>query len=702
MEEDQSSKGEPSDLHRSAELEDNGDIENVDSDSDDISDVQNEGDEIPAPPLPPPVFLPSQTFNVPPHPPPPPTLPLAVAAPPPVPPVPAYAYGPTPAAVRVDPMEALAARLRDRSRQQRDTHLGALRDMAHKLRSARSPTLAECKALLKEAEPLENILTKVSDEALSAIGWPDYICGTLRAIVAELDACAVVLAEGRKCVELKTITREAMQSVLTALEGLKNRMDVNLVQQASMQGALLPRDDIQRIEVESEQLQQVLLRRYFKLVFDQCARIPQARTKFDLQYLVPQCLKLLANVLQHAHRLRFRADFQAECTEATALADRLRHDYAHVLDPAAALSSSGGLAASPAAPPPESVASALHACVRSNDMKKLEQLLAAYKASDALQSVVDVEEARSRLTPLAIAVEKGNLVAANQLLAAGAAPGWVMAGGQRNCLLHLAVLAGSLGCLSALLEASPPAVLSQTINAVNFGGETPLHMACRLLNFNAIKALIRAGADLSSKNTLGNLPFVALESKCFPKSAAPPALPPPLIQCPRYLLSRTLSDVELLVDGEVFPAHRLVLCMHSEVLRTLLEGGGGWKESSQNQIVLNDLPAPLFRLLLQYCYTGEVEITKGDATIGLEILAVAQRFLMTGMKERLERLLIPKIQLETVFQLFCGAVDNACPLLKTACCLFIVQHYAEIAFADTDFGILFSVLDAITPPRSAF
>ena len=63
------------------------------------------------------------------------------------------------------------------------------------------------------------------------------------------------------------------------------------------------------------------------------------------------------------------------------------------------------------------------------------------------------------------------------------------------------------------------------------------------------------------------------------------------------------SDVALVVDGQRFRAHRVILAARSDYFRALLYGG--MKESQLSEIELKDTSLAAFKHLLRYIYTGQ-------------------------------------------------------------------------------------------------
>ena len=66
------------------------------------------------------------------------------------------------------------------------------------------------------------------------------------------------------------------------------------------------------------------------------------------------------------------------------------------------------------------------------------------------------------------------------------------------------------------------------------------------------------------------------------------------------------ADVVFLVDNERVPAHKIILASESKYFRGLLYGE--MKEASMQEIPLLDIPLGAFKKVLQYAYTGKMNI----------------------------------------------------------------------------------------------
>ena len=83
-------------------------------------------------------------------------------------------------------------------------------------------------------------------------------------------------------------------------------------------------------------------------------------------------------------------------------------------------------------------------------------------------------------------------------------------------------------------------------------------------------------------------------------------------------LSDEYSDVTLLVEGQPFRAHRVILAARSDYFRALLFGG--MKESHSDQVELINTPLVAFRHLLRYIYTGQMSLSNQKDDLILDVL----------------------------------------------------------------------------------
>lgn len=95
---------------------------------------------------------------------------------------------------------------------------------------------------------------------------------------------------------------------------------------------------------------------------------------------------------------------------------------------------------------------------------------------------------------------------------------------------------------------------------------------------------------------------------------------------------RLLSDITLLVGGNSYPAHRLILCASSDVFQVMLMNPN-WSESQETTVVLQEDPAcaKVFADFLKYLYTGEILINHYSV---LPLLTLADKYNVKDMIHR--------------------------------------------------------------------
>ena len=79
------------------------------------------------------------------------------------------------------------------------------------------------------------------------------------------------------------------------------------------------------------------------------------------------------------------------------------------------------------------------------------------------------------------------------------------------------------------------------------------------------------------------------------------------------------TDVVLVVEGETFPGHRVVLAAHSQYFYTMFSCG--MTESRNQEIEIHGLSAPVFRIVMNYIYRGRVDISEVEALKGTFLAA---------------------------------------------------------------------------------
>eukprot|EP01116_Phalansterium_solitarium_P003814 TRINITY_DN14647_c0_g1_i1.p1 TRINITY_DN14647_c0_g1~~TRINITY_DN14647_c0_g1_i1.p1 ORF type:complete len:358 (-),score=78.32 TRINITY_DN14647_c0_g1_i1:416-1489(-) len=83
-----------------------------------------------------------------------------------------------------------------------------------------------------------------------------------------------------------------------------------------------------------------------------------------------------------------------------------------------------------------------------------------------------------------------------------------------------------------------------------------------------------------------------------------------------------LSDVSFVVEGRKFFAHKAIIAARSHYFDSLLRWG--WREASQDEVVIHDVPADSFGVILRFLYADRVEF--GSIDEAYELLKLGQFF----------------------------------------------------------------------------
>ncbi|CAL5011300.1 unnamed protein product [Urochloa decumbens] len=159
------------------------------------------------------------------------------------------------------------------------------------------------------------------------------------------------------------------------------------------------------------------------------------------------------------------------------------------------------------------------------------------------------------------------------------------------------------------------------------------------------------------------------------------------------------ADVTFSVEGELFPAHKVILAMRSPVFKAELYGEMRENANGAAQaIVIGDMRADTFRALLRYIYTdaspaaitsngdnqdeGDNDDDSEDDSIRVwELLTAADRYDVQRLKLMCERVLCKRLDVENVADTLALADQHHCDKLKDACIEFMTtsQRMGRVA-----------------------
>ena len=137
------------------------------------------------------------------------------------------------------------------------------------------------------------------------------------------------------------------------------------------------------------------------------------------------------------------------------------------------------------------------------------------------------------------------------------------------------------------------------------------------------------------------------------------------------------ADVAFEVQGQEFPAHKLVLAMRSPVFKARLHGP--MRDKDSNRIVIHNMQPAVLEVMLHFIYTDSLpvldDMDKKEMT--RHLLVAADEYGMERLKLMCESILSKELDVESVVTTFALADQHSCSGLKDACVRFVAS-FAEI------------------------
>ena len=148
---------------------------------------------------------------------------------------------------------------------------------------------------------------------------------------------------------------------------------------------------------------------------------------------------------------------------------------------------------------------------------------------------------------------------------------------------------------------------------------------------------------------------------------------------PGFIPQETIDypfDVTLVVeDGKELKAHRGVLSKGSTFFEKLLDNG--MKESTEGVIRLEMLSEFVMRQIMEFMYTGRVQIsTEGNAQ---ELMAIADYLVLPKLKTLAEKVLVEKLNVSNAISTYCLAEKYQCQQLVSDTKSFILANFTDVA-----------------------
>uniref|UniRef100_A0A0E0M7Y5 BTB domain-containing protein n=1 Tax=Oryza punctata TaxID=4537 RepID=A0A0E0M7Y5_ORYPU len=141
------------------------------------------------------------------------------------------------------------------------------------------------------------------------------------------------------------------------------------------------------------------------------------------------------------------------------------------------------------------------------------------------------------------------------------------------------------------------------------------------------------------------------------------------------LSSKEGTDIEFIVGGETFAAHRLVLAARSPVFKAELFGP--MERGTTNVIKIDDMDAQVFKALLVFIYTDTwLEIGQDEMTMVQQLLVAANKYSLSRLKIMCEDRLCNYIDTSSVVTMLVLADKYQCHGLKKVCFNFLASSKA--------------------------
>ncbi|XP_048507554.1 BTB/POZ domain-containing protein 9 isoform X2 [Athalia rosae] len=146
-------------------------------------------------------------------------------------------------------------------------------------------------------------------------------------------------------------------------------------------------------------------------------------------------------------------------------------------------------------------------------------------------------------------------------------------------------------------------------------------------------------------------------------------------------LSDDYSDVTLIVAGQRFNGHKVILAARSQYFRALLYGG--LKESNQQEIELKGTNLPAFKELLKYVYTGHMSLANQREEVILDILGLAHQYGFLDMETAVSDHLREILNIKNVCLIFDAARLYQLEFLTKVCHEYMDEHALEVIQHDS-------------------
>ena len=126
-------------------------------------------------------------------------------------------------------------------------------------------------------------------------------------------------------------------------------------------------------------------------------------------------------------------------------------------------------------------------------------------------------------------------------------------------------------------------------------------------------------------------------------------------------------------DGTRVPAHRAILAARCIRFRLMFRH---FRESVEESICLQDIPGPVFRLLVGWLYTNTADAPPEHV---VDLLIQADAFQLPGLMAHCERIIAPELDVENAAAVFHLASAHRAVSLRRVALFFIIGNHAQVS-----------------------
>lgn len=144
-----------------------------------------------------------------------------------------------------------------------------------------------------------------------------------------------------------------------------------------------------------------------------------------------------------------------------------------------------------------------------------------------------------------------------------------------------------------------------------------------------------------------------------------------------HRISGTYCDLEFTVKSQQFPCHRIILVSTSPYFEALLTNA--FRENSLKSIKLHDIEPQIFSSLLNFIYTGEIEIDENNVQ---ELLIAGDMFQLDEMVKFCCDYLSQGLDEKNVLETWTIANRLQCLVLEKDAEQYILEHFRSLIALD--------------------